>query len=330
MQCYTCSVIHTVLYMQCYTYSVIHTVLYMQCYSVIHSVLYIQCYTYSVIHTVLYTLYNVLYVAGGAGGGSVEEEDTVMSLHRNLWGSDQQTVLQPGPRTPSGLIRHAEGGVTFSKEGMATHLSLGLGEHPATVAREGRVGVAMETSTGTRLERSVDGVPSGNGSSSLLGVDGRRASGLRLCSEGFDGLFETNLTPTRSPLNKKLSHNSSSRRKGKERARESSCLPANLDSVSETVECGVASKEREREGSVEGRGRRREGGEGERGEEDDWVPTREEVEALEREMMEEGEEWEEGQGEEGQGVEEEEVSSQCSTDEELGPGKLLRSEGVSK
>ena len=126
-------------------------------------------------------------------------------------------------------------------------------------------------------------------------------SGLRLCSEGFDGLFDT---PTRSlpppaaarkVVRKKGVPLSERRRKGKGKKR-------------------VVSADSDGEGAIgDGEGAIGDG-EGAIGEgEGDWMPTRAEVEEMEREMAEYN-----GNGEKEDG------STEYSTDEEMGAGKYTR------
>ena len=114
------------------------------------------------------------------------------------------------------------------------------------------------------------------------------SSGLRLCSEGFDGLFDNPSPSPRKVVRKKsrVSPEQKKTKKGKEKKRTDS-----VDGVGDGCE-----------------------GEGARGgEEGEWAPTREEVEAMEREMTEDND-WEDKEVEEG------EESTEYTTDEELGAG----------
>ena len=111
------------------------------------------------------------------------------------------------------------------------------------------------------------------------------SAGLRLCSEGFDGLFETP-TPSLSPrkIVRKKGQGSAElvgqkKRKGKEKK--------SADLADDGDGCDGAS--------------------GEGVEEGEWMVTREEVEAMEREMFEETRE----------------ESTDYTTDEELGAGTIV-------
>lgn len=113
------------------------------------------------------------------------------------------------------------------------------------------------------------------------------SSGLRLCSEGFDGLFEGQSTAVNQDSRKVLSGRG---RKGKERKRL-----ARTPSISSEVCEGVS-----------GEGVRSEVGE----EEEEWMLTRDEVEDIDRAIAEET----------GWREEEEDGSTEYSTDDELGAG----------
>ena len=175
-------------------------------------------------------------------------------------------------------------------------------------------------------------------------VDVSTRSGLRLCSEGFDGLFDTPTPslpppPARKVVRKKGVPLSERRRKGKGKKRVVSadsdgegCRGAGEGAIGEG--CRGATGDGEGaigEGAIgNGEGAIGEGcrgaigdGEGCRGAigdgegaigdgEGDWMPTREEVEEMEREMAEYN-----GNGEE-------DGSTEYSTDEEMGAGKYTR------
>ena len=120
------------------------------------------------------------------------------------------------------------------------------------------------------------------------------SSGLRLCSEGFDGLFDNPTPSPRQVVRKKsrvspVAGEQKKTKKGKDKKRTDS-----VDGVGD---------------GCEGEGVRG----GEEGKWPEWAPTREEVEAMEREMAEEND-WEDKEGEEG------EDSTDYTTDEELGAG----------
>lgn len=134
------------------------------------------------------------------------------------------------------------------------------------------------------------------------------SSGLRLCSEGFDGLFEVQAPPvsvTKSVRKKrgKGASPSGGERKGKGKAKmKGSC-------VVDGEEGGDVLMERRVCGGDPGR----EDGTGELGEE--WIPTREEVEEMEKEMAGEG--WGEDE------------DTEYTTDEEMGAGGCVSSQSYS-
>lgn len=144
---------------------------------------------------------------------------------------------------------------------------------------------------------SISRVSGGDPAPSTSSIPG--TSGLRLCSEGFDGLFED---PTPSLPPRKVA-----RKKGQ-------VSPVTGDQ--KKTKKGKGKKRVELVGGGEC-----EAGEGVRvGEEGgEWVPTREEVEAMEREMTEEND-WENVEGGEEEEEEEEEGSTEYTTDDELGAG----------
>ena len=117
------------------------------------------------------------------------------------------------------------------------------------------------------------------------------SSGLRLCSEGFDGLFQDpspSLPPRRRKSRVSPASGDRKKKKGKEKKR--------VGSTEGCDECEGVAGEGMREGGVEG----------------EWMPTRKEVEAMEREMAEHND-W--NDDEEG-----EDESTEYSTDEEMGAG----------
>ena len=131
------------------------------------------------------------------------------------------------------------------------------------------------------------------------------SSGLRLCSEGFDGLFEvqTPVPVTKSVRKKggKGASPSDGHRKGKGKAKmKGSHVVDGEEGSGVLVESRVCGGD-PGEGGREAVG---EDGTGELGE--DWIPTREEVEEMEKEMAEEG--WGE------------EEDTEYTTDEEMGAG----------
>lgn len=157
-------------------------------------------------------------------------------------------------------------------------------------------GTSDQSSTGsqTTTRAAVDGLQESN---DITTASGDNRSGLRLCSEGFDGLFEDQSTSlVRKSLTKKksLELTLTKKKKGKEKKRPMSSGAGEGVSVS-----------------------------GEGGEEDGdvWMPTRDEVEQLEREMAEEsgrvgGDEMEGGDKDDDDG------STEYTTDEELGAGTV--------
>ena len=189
-----------------------------------------------------------------------------------------------------------------------------------------------------RTGTQPSGVEEVNGLVKLDETAPSTSSGLRLCSEGFDGLFEVRSTPTctsgQTVRRKGLSPPGVRRkRKGKERSTESHVVDgdevlvksggasggdvrevgsegASGEEVRE-VGSGGASGEDVREVKSGGASGEEVGSGGASGEDvrevgDEWMPTREEVEQLEREMVEEG--WEDDR------------STEYTTDEELGAG----------
>ena len=128
--------------------------------------------------------------------------------------------------------------------------------------------------------------------------------GLRLCSEGFDGLFESQSSVV--PLKKKGVSPLGAQRKGKERKRS---IGHHSVRESDDVRSEIGGGGERSDGAL-GEDVRGVDGEEEVGE--GWMPTREEVEEMEREMMEEKNDWQE--------EEEEDGSTEYSTDEELGAG----------
>ena len=132
------------------------------------------------------------------------------------------------------------------------------------------------------------------------------SSGLRLCSEGFGGLFDVQVPAVSSSVARRKGKSpQGARRKGKGRDKSREVGGEGRDRVS--VEGDVCE-------GASGEGASGEGVRGEAVEEVEWIPTREEVEELEREMEEEG-----GWGEE---EDEDDKSTEYSTDEELGAGTL--------
>ena len=205
----------------------------------------------------------------GEGGGVVNDAMFAVpssSSSSSSWSSEQQKLIQSGHMTP------------FGTSELTT-------PPPSEQERsDNHVSWSQDSDVGTALTSSS--LPSG--------------SGLRLCSEGFDGLFE-NLAPSPRKVVKKKGQVSPEEekkktKKGKEKKRVH--LVGDNGDVGDNGEgCAVG------DNGVVGDGC--EGGEGE------WVPTREEVEAMEREMIEDND-WQEEKEDEG--------STEYTTDEELGAG----------
>ena len=132
-------------------------------------------------------------------------------------------------------------------------------------------------------ERERETNDGGQSSASVAGS----SSGLRLCSGGFDGLFEDQGATDKRDSSKGVSGRG---RKGKEKKR-----PTETRSVSEVCE------------DASGEGVRGKVGE----EEEEWMLTRDEVEGIDRAIAEETS-WREDDNECG--------STEYSTDEDLGAG----------
>ncbi len=256
------------------------------------------------------------FTGGEDGGASVT--DAAFTIPLGSQSSEQQRLVQCGQMTPfgsagqevEGALREVVGaplvgggGVERTSEGRAqsdvvSSSSGGVADYPAVGERGGE-----------SLTNSESGAVEGSGVTAV-------SSGLRLCSEGFDGLFEDSAVPER-PAGKKRAAGNGPGRKGKGKGRAKKVLTE--ENENESLDCSF-----ERNGcvllqEVGAMGEFSSGGVGREEEEvgsvgsDGWMPTREEVEAMEREMME-GEEEGEGEGE----------STEYSTDEELGPGMCYR------
>ena len=141
--------------------------------------------------------------------------------------------------------------------------------------------------------------PAAVGRDGCRGGEASSSSGLRLCSEGFDGLFEVQTPPSKPAKKMASSWSVSGKGKGKENVRGSR-------------ERQLGEERREEREVGRGRGGEAEVGEGEeeKGDmEEDWIPTKEEMEWMSREV--EGD-WREDM-----------TSTEYSTDEELGPGTCI-------
>ena len=255
--------------------------------------------------------------------------DAAFSVPMSSWSSDQQRLIQSGHMTPFGSSRlNEKDGILLSSSVYSIHhcslciihctyihtcihvcmyvhvcciIHLVLGELSVAIAEE-KFGKKVAVGEGESVDKSGE-----TEVENRTEMAAATSSGLRLCSEGFGGLFEAQTASALSkPVRKKGASPPGARKKGKgkQKARDPPQV-VNGDerlSVSGREEGGVWS-------GASGEDWKREAG-------DEWMPTREEVEQLEREMAEES--WREGGEEEG----EEEGSTEYTTDEELGAGTV--------